>query len=110
AAAATIHRLAELQGRRKNWRSEEEPGRIIHEFRSKDDPIAKQLKEWTFRYYGSVDATPNWINLVAGYTRAHGDHILDEHVGVSGGLNPSKSDGRRLREQPQSLTLSAGIL
>jgi len=89
AAAATIHRLAELQGRRKNWRSEEEPGRIIHEFRSKDDPIAKQLKEWTFPYYGSVDATPNWINLVAGYTRAHGDHVLDERVGGRFGSTPT---------------------
>src|SRR5215218_3498545 len=39
-ARATLTELARLQGVETNPRSEEEPGRILHEFRHPDDPHA----------------------------------------------------------------------
>jgi glycogen debranching enzyme len=60
----TVLRLAELQGVEHNERREEEPGRIPHEVRSPNDPVAVRLTEshgWEWPYYGSVDATCLWI-------------------------------------------------
>ena len=42
---ATIHSLAALQGVTTHAAREEEPGRIIHEYRQPDDPIALELTE-----------------------------------------------------------------
>lgn len=77
-ARATLLELARLQGVTDNPRSEEEPGRILHEFRAPDDPIALTLIEagWELPYYGSVDATPQWINLLGDYCKRFGDEIL----------------------------------
>jgi glycogen debranching enzyme len=67
-ARATLVELARLQGVRHHVRSEEEPGRILHEHRFPDDPRAAQLRQdWDFPYYGAVDATPQWINLLVAY-------------------------------------------
>src|SRR5438132_6871587 len=59
-ARATLLDLARLQGVEDNPRGEEQPGRILHEFRAPDDPHAICLSEagWDFPYYGTVDATP----------------------------------------------------
>ncbi len=79
-ARATLLELARLQGVTVNPRGEEEPGRILHEFRAPDDPRAAPLSAigWDFPYFGSVDATPQWINLLGAYCRAHGTALLDE--------------------------------
>ncbi|HEU5122108.1 MAG TPA: amylo-alpha-1,6-glucosidase [Candidatus Saccharimonadales bacterium] len=69
-ARMTVLKLAELQGVEYNTEREEEPGRIVHEARDKDDPIAQDLSErlgWGWPYYGSVDATPEFIRTLAGY-------------------------------------------
>lgn len=69
---ATVLRLAELQGVTFNQNREEEPGRIVHEARDKDDPIAQSLSErlgWGWPYYGSVDATPEFIRTLTAYCR-----------------------------------------
>jgi glycogen debranching enzyme len=64
-ARATILELARFQGVRDNPRGDEEPGRILHEHRQPDDPHTAELsKYWDFPYYGSVDSTPQWINLL----------------------------------------------
>lgn len=71
-ARATTLRLAELQGTEYNTEREEEPGRIVHEARDKDDLIAKALTEqlgWGWPYYGSVDATPEFIRTLTAYCR-----------------------------------------
>jgi glycogen debranching enzyme len=76
---ATILELAKHQGVRFNARSEEEPGRIIHEHRAEDDPhYAALTKHWDMPYYGAVDSTPQWINLIASHVKLHGASILDE--------------------------------
>jgi glycogen debranching enzyme len=67
-ARRTVLALAELQGLRDDVASEEEPGRIPHEVRAPDDPIARRItaeRGWAWPYYGSIDATCLWIMLVA---------------------------------------------
>jgi glycogen debranching enzyme len=80
-AHATLIDLGRLQGVRDNPRSEEEPGRILHEHRHPDDPHAARLGEhWDFPYFGAVDSTPQWINLLGAYCALHGTAILDEKL------------------------------
>jgi glycogen debranching enzyme len=78
--------LASFQGKVFDPVSEEEPGRIPHEVRESDDPVAIKLTEyggWKFPYYGSVDATLIWMRLL--HAEALGrPEILDIEVsGIS---------------------------
>lgn len=69
-ARSTIETLARSQGTEYNTEREEEPGRIVHEERGPHDPIALQLSEergWGWPYYGSVDATPEFIRTLHAY-------------------------------------------
>ena len=77
---ATLLDLAKLQGVTDNPRAEEEPGRILHEFRAPDDPHAVRLVEggWEFPYFGAVDTTPQWVNLLGAHCARYGDAVLDE--------------------------------
>ena len=62
-----IRALALDQGSGFDSKSEEEPGRIAHEVRTMDDPVAQKLAhegDWKFPYYGSVDATLIWMNQI----------------------------------------------
>lgn len=94
--------LASLQGTKFDSVSEEEPGRIHHEYRSLEfhgqripessERIMRELQaNWggqgTDRmiYYGSVDATPRFVRLVDKYVRLYGPLLLDfEVVGTDG--------------------------
>jgi glycogen debranching enzyme len=77
---ATLLDLARLQGVTQNPRAEEEPGRILHEFRAPEDLHAVRLVEggWDFPYYGAVDTTPQWVNLLGAHCARYGDSVLDE--------------------------------
>lgn len=69
-ARSTVLELARYQGTSYNKGREEEPGRIVHEARDDNDPIARELTSrlgWDWPYYGSVDATPEFIRTLAGY-------------------------------------------
>jgi glycogen debranching enzyme len=83
-ARATLLTLAELQGVRDEPRTEEEPGRILHEYRSPEDTIGQVLlRTWSmpsFPYYGSVDATPDFVNLLAEYCTAEGTAFLETRM------------------------------
>lgn len=71
-ARATVLRLAELQGVETNIPRDEEPGKIVHEARDADDPLAIGLTSklgWNWPYYGSVDATPELIRTLTAYCR-----------------------------------------
>lgn len=69
-ARTTVLELAKLQGVGEDTAREEELGRIVHEVRSPDDPIAKRLSTelgWGWPYYGTVDATPEFIRTLTAY-------------------------------------------
>ncbi len=72
----TIMTLAELQGLEVDSTSEEEPGRIIHESRTKHDFIRKEITKkfgWDWPYYGSVDSTPEFIRVIYAYCSSLSD-------------------------------------
>lgn len=69
---ATCLTLAELQGIEDIIEREEEPGRIVHEVRDENDPIARDLTErlgWGWPYYGTVDATPEFVRTLTAYCK-----------------------------------------
>ena len=60
----TVRYLAIHQGQHLDESKAEEPGKIPHEIRSPDDPVAKRLTAehgWNWPYYGSIDATPLFL-------------------------------------------------
>ncbi len=61
-ALGTLRRLAKLQGAHVDPITEEEPGRIMHEMRH--GPSGDQVLGGTV-YYGTVDATPLFVMLLA---------------------------------------------
>lgn len=69
-ARTTLLELARLQGTTYNQTREEEPGRIVHEVRAEDSKIAMELtreRGWGWPYYGSVDATVEFVRTMAEY-------------------------------------------
>lgn len=94
--------MAKLQGVRRSELNEEEYGKIVHEKRlDKDlDETSKLIFEeltsaegknwgkewsdednsWRMVYYGSVDATPAYMQLLAEYIEYKGPAILEETV------------------------------
>lgn len=62
-ASETLRVLARFQGaERDDWR-DEEPGKILHEFREGEMTRAREMP--FSPYYGSVDATPLWLILLS---------------------------------------------
>lgn len=68
-AESVIKRLTELIGRSHDKEREEEPGKIIHERR--EGEISGSVLPFR-RYYGTIDATPLYLMLVASYARQSG--------------------------------------
>jgi glycogen debranching enzyme len=71
-ARATTLELAKLQGLEDNTEREEELGRIVHEVRDPNDPIALELTKtrgWGWPYYATVDATPEFIRTLTAYAQ-----------------------------------------
>lgn len=64
-ARRTIELLAELQGKEIDNASEEEPGKIVHEWHQ--NPSEYKFLPWPLPYYGSVDSTPLFIYLCGLY-------------------------------------------
>jgi glycogen debranching enzyme len=94
--------LAALQGLRNDNRTEEEPGKIHHEYRRDyfnghrisraAQFVIAQARRTTGRphepllYYGSFDSTPLFIRIVHRYVRDHGQGVLNERVKGKDGL------------------------
>lgn len=84
--------LASLQGEISNDKNEEEPGKIVHEYRTTrvDGKPLNDTSKYIFNelssrwggdkdsmaYYGSVDATPHYIRMVGKYCQLYGPQIL----------------------------------
>ncbi|MDZ4835706.1 MAG: amylo-alpha-1,6-glucosidase [Candidatus Melainabacteria bacterium] len=70
-AKDVINILAEYQGTKSDDFTEEKPGRIMHELRLGE---MARMREIAFvPYYGTVDATPLWLVLLARYYQQTGD-------------------------------------
>ncbi|MBI4134029.1 MAG: hypothetical protein HY475_01245 [Candidatus Terrybacteria bacterium] len=84
-ARAALLRLATLQGRRMNMRTEEEPGKILHEYYEPFQLSARAKKwrvvlRWGSPYYGSVDATPLWLVVFHRYLQRTRDTAFRDQL------------------------------
>ncbi len=78
-AHGTLRTLAELQGRARVPATAEQPGKIIHEVRRAPLELPDEGIALPPYYYGTVDATPLWICLLAdARERGLGDDELRE--------------------------------
>ena len=77
-AAGTLRLFASIQGRKNDPKSEEEPGKIPHEFRL--GGLAQSGEVPFGPYYGTVDATPLYVALAGEYLRWSGDKGLIEGI------------------------------
>ncbi len=100
--------LAGLQGLKHRSANEEEPGKIIHEYRTKivdgkhlDKAPLRIFNElsrrWggsesTLIYYGSVDSTPYFIRTLCKYCQTHGSRLLNQKVVRYDGSEASMAD------------------
>jgi len=81
-AKATLQVLARYQGGRFDARSEEEPGKILHEHRF-DIESRNELPNWDFPYYGSIDSTLLYLIVAGEYAQRTGDRpLIDELWGT----------------------------
>jgi glycogen debranching enzyme len=78
-AKGVLRALARLQGSRVNPPTLEEPGKILHEHRPGTVDGAQTLIP-DFPYYGSVDATPLFLMLLAATYRLTGDRAFVESL------------------------------
>jgi glycogen debranching enzyme len=66
-ARATLRALADLQGRHDDPETDEEPGKIVHEYWPHAEPRFSEMgwpvREGQLRYYGSADGT-SWFLVV----------------------------------------------
>jgi glycogen debranching enzyme len=77
-AEETLRLLAHMIGRRDDATRDEEPGKIVHELRLGE--VARLGLTPFSRYYGSVDATPLFLCLLAEHTDWTGDLSLFEEL------------------------------
>jgi glycogen debranching enzyme len=70
-SAGTLRTLAALQGREHNASRDEEPGKILHELRYGEMAATGEIPFG--RYYGSIDATPLFLCLLAAYVNRTAD-------------------------------------
>ena len=64
-AASTLRVLARLQGTRTDPATAEQPGKIMHELRAGTLEMPGEGIVLPPLYYGTVDATPLWVSLLA---------------------------------------------
>ncbi|MFK4790876.1 glycogen debranching N-terminal domain-containing protein [Microbacterium sp. ZW T5_56] len=64
-AASTLRVLARLQGTKTDPATAEQPGKIPHELRSAPLSLPNEGVHLPPLYYGTVDATPLWVCLLA---------------------------------------------
>ncbi|HSX53369.1 MAG TPA: hypothetical protein VLF90_03295 [Patescibacteria group bacterium] len=88
--------LASLQGLHSHDISEEEHGKIVHEYRTaivdgrRLDDMSKHIfhelssrwggNEHEMAYYGSIDATPKFIQVTGHYMHAHGHQLMNRAI------------------------------
>jgi glycogen debranching enzyme len=82
-ARATLRMLAHLQGRHDDAETDEEPGKIVHEYRPQAEPRFEEMgwpvRDGELRYYGSADGT-SWFLVVLAALR---DGALESELSLS---------------------------
>jgi glycogen debranching enzyme len=79
-ARGTLGFLSAHQGRQVNEFTEEEPGRILHEYRTGEMANCREIP--FIPYYGTVDATPLFLIVLGHYIRWTNDlDFLRDHWG-----------------------------
>jgi glycogen debranching enzyme len=73
-AAGTLRFLAAWQGRVRDDFKDEEPGKILHEYRRGEMANCREIP--FIPYFGTIDATPLFLVLLAEYVRWSGDLTL----------------------------------
>lgn len=73
-ARGTLRFLAAFQGREDDEFTDQNPGKILHEYRRGEMAACREIV--FIPYYGSVDATPLFLMLVAEYLRWTDDRRL----------------------------------
>jgi glycogen debranching enzyme len=80
-ARATLRVLASMQATTEDVQTDEEPGKIVHEYRPDADhrfaDMGWPVRDGELRYYGSADGTPWFLVLLA----ALGDRALAQELG-----------------------------
>jgi glycogen debranching enzyme len=100
--------LAHLQGLHSSDISEEEHGKIVHEYRTRLvdgkplDEVSRHIFEelasrWggnsdELAYYGSIDATPHFVRVLGRYCQIHGDQFLKTSIKRRDGRIESMAD------------------
>jgi glycogen debranching enzyme len=77
-ARGTLEFLAAYQGTKVEAFTDEEPGKILHEFRTGEMANCREIPY--VPYYGTVDATPLFLILLEGYIRWTNDLELLEKL------------------------------
>ncbi|HDH31230.1 MAG TPA: hypothetical protein ENH26_00445 [Candidatus Wolfebacteria bacterium] len=87
-AKNTLRILSKYQGKIINSKSEEEPGKILHEYRFKREEQLG-LPHWKFPYFGSVDSTPLFIIVAGEYFKKTNDKdfLLEIWDNIAAALN-----------------------
>ncbi|GCE19255.1 amylo-alpha-1,6-glucosidase [Dictyobacter kobayashii] len=77
-ARGTLALLAAYQGTKIDAFTDEEPGKILHEFRKGEMAACREIPY--IPYYGTIDATPLFLILFEAYMRWTNDTVfLDQH-------------------------------
>jgi glycogen debranching enzyme len=77
-ARGTLRFLAAHQGRQDDAFTDQQPGKILHEYRRGEMAACREIV--FVPYYGSVDATPLFLMLATEYLRWTGDRALGEEL------------------------------
>jgi glycogen debranching enzyme len=75
-ARGTLGALAHLQGKKRDPRTEEAPGKILHEYRAGPVPPIARKQIPGYPYYGTIDATPWFLIALSEHARITGDLSL----------------------------------
>lgn len=100
-ARATLRVLAALQGQRDDPETDEEPGKIMHEYRPHADESFREMgwpvRDGELRYFGSADGTSWFLVVLAALgDRALVDELSDAWAGASGWIKRALGRGHGL--------------
>jgi glycogen debranching enzyme len=93
-AEVTIKELVRHQGIVVDELSEQQPGKIIHEYRETDDPVGNRLvaSGWKFPYYGACDSTPLFLAVLGEFVKERGSDVLNASVVRADGTSRTVGD------------------